>query len=221
MVRVWWVTMVWLYMVVTIKWQFRLQCDIFWQAWHGMPWCFMALHGLAWCWMLLHCMTWYGLAWRCMVWHDIIWYCMALNGTEFHWMTWRDTTALKGVVLFCKVMHSNEWRYMACCGIALHRMARYAIGWCCLAWWAWCCMVWHQIALHRLYGVALYVNTLSHTATVHFSWNYTAVNSNTLFCTCGSHLSLISVLSQFSVYRLNIKSDSKHTFYTFGNCIFS
>ena len=46
------------------------------------------------------------------------------------------------MVLYCMVCHCIAWN---------------GVVWCCMAWWSWCCMVWQRIALHRLYGVALYV----------------------------------------------------------------
>ena len=46
---------------------------------------------------------------------------------------------------------------MALYCIVCHCIARNGVVWCCMAWWSWCCMVWQRIALHRLYGVALYV----------------------------------------------------------------
>ena len=81
-----------------------------------------------------------------MVLFGVDWQGMALNGTEFHWMTWRDTTALHGVVLFCKVLHSNEWRCMAWCGIALHGMVRYGVAWYRVAEVEWRVMMWHCVA---------------------------------------------------------------------------
>ena len=120
----------------------------------------MALHGVDCYCIAWHDMTWHYVAWCDMALHGVAWRWLARHGVECHGIPLNDMTwhhALKGLVLFCKLMHSNEWCYTAWCGIALHRMARYVIGWCCLAWWSWCCMVWHQIALHRLYGVALYI----------------------------------------------------------------
>ena len=46
------------------------------------------------------------------------------------------------MVLYCMVCHCIAWN---------------GVVWCCMAWWSWCCMVWQRIALHMLYGVALYV----------------------------------------------------------------
>merc|ERR1711994_1193836 len=91
--------------------------------------------------------------------HGVAWCCMALIGTEFYCMTWRYTV----MVLYCKALHSNEWRCIAWCVIALQGMAWYGVAWhgghdvawygnglhCigCMAlhYMSWCGIAWHGL----------------------------------------------------------------------------
>ena len=66
-----------------------------------------------------------------MAWHDVAWCGIILQGVAKQWM----------------VLYGMRWYCIACNSAVL----------CCMAWWACCWMVWHRNALHRLYGVALYV----------------------------------------------------------------
>ena len=74
-------------------------------------------------------------------------------------MTWRYTV----MVLYCKALHSNEWRCIAWCVIALHGMAWYGVAWhrghdvewygnglhciACMAlhYMSWCGIAWHGL----------------------------------------------------------------------------
>ena len=67
---------------------------------------------------------------------------MALTVTEFYCMTWRDTV----MVLYCKALHSNEWRFIASCVIASHGVSLH-----CMEWRG---MVLHGIVVMMLNGMA-------------------------------------------------------------------
>ena len=57
-------------------------------------------------------------------------------------MTWRDTV----IVLYCKALHSNEWRCIAWCVIALHGVSLH-----CMEWRG---MVLHGMVVMMLHGMA-------------------------------------------------------------------
>ena len=174
-------------------------CGLTWRCmmWYGVAWHWCALVWVAWyCMMLhdmalhciqcischsisLHCMAWcgialYGLAWHAMVVHGFAWCCMALTGTEFYCMTWRDTV----MVLYCKALHSNEWRCIAWCVIALHGMAWYGVAWhrghdvewygnglhciACMAlhYMSWCGIAWHGLLYWSYMNTAAEIHVL-------------------------------------------------------------
>ena len=82
------------------------------------------------------------------------------------------------MVLYCKALHSNEWRCIAWCVIALHGMAWYGVAWhrghdvewygnglhciACMAlhYMSWCGIAWHGLLYCSYMNTAAEIHVL-------------------------------------------------------------